>query len=1137
MENRFKIILLLIHNLFLTTFVCFSQDIILNEVVAKNASCYKSSKDETPDWVELKNISPNLISLSGYSLVRKSKPAEVYTIPSKNILSEKVLLIELQDFPLSASGETLYLKKKEDIIDSISWENLPVDVSVGRARDDNYSVYYFKTPTPKKINNTETFVAKTLPKPKANKSSQFFVKKFYVNVYCSDEKATLRYTLDGSEPTQSSNVYTDSLQITKNTNLRVRAFRSGYLPSETMTITYLKLRSSSLPIASITVKYEDFFDELTGIYVEGPNAENDEPHFGANYWNDWERPVHFEYFTEDGACVLSQDVGVKIGGNWSRAQPQKTLKLFARDIYGKDEMKYKFFKDKPISSFHEILLRNSGNDCNQSHIRDGVASELAKEMDIDRQAYQPAVVYINGEYFGIQNVREKQNEHYIAENYGYLKEDIDIIKNGYEVYNGKSEDYWSMRNFIENSDLSIPENYEFAKTLLDIPSFIDYNIIEMYVVNEDWPGNNIACWHSRSKNTPWRYLLFDTDFGFGIWKLEEKLNQNMFEWCTRENSGDYATANWATVVLRQLLKNNDFRRDFLNAVADRLNTTLSRKNVPNVVDSVYNLISEEMPFHRQRWGSSWNDREFDRMREFGERRESIMRKQAEEFFSTNGSYQLSLNVKVESTEAFDDAVPGRIHLNTIDVSNFPWKGSYFKNNKICLTAIPNLGYEFIRWEGSVNTSEKSIYVDTEDATSLTAVFSYVGNEPSVVFTECYYHVSQEDETEWIELYSDQNKFLNLTNWTLILDCNNQKFVFPENSSIGADEKVFSLIVANNKERFCAKYPDISPEYVVGDLGFVFPKDFGYVTLKDANDNTISKMDYSDEFPYVRKADGYGYSCELMYDYYTLGFDSEKSWYAPTKGGTPLVVRQNIPETGFRPPIITELNYASGTKYDPGDWIEIYNPNESIDLVLDDWMLMDKSENIFILSGELPSKEFVVYAKNPEKFHSVFPEISCRQLNISLNKFEDAVMLFNPYEFKVDEVSYSMFEKQWTKSAFGTGRTLSLVDLDADNSKGENWRASMGIGTPGSQNDFVDNITQVENSNVVLYPNPCSDYVVIQAVGEFSYEVISEAGVVVCTGKGLDSKFVSMKSFSPGVYVIIVSTQNGGSVKMLLEKGL
>ncbi|MBO7125849.1 MAG: lamin tail domain-containing protein, partial [Bacteroidales bacterium] len=569
----------------------------------------------------------------------------------------------------------------------------------------------------------------------------------------------------------------------------------------------------------------------------------------------------------------------------------------------------------------------------------------------------------------------------------------------------------------------------------------------------------------------------------------------------------------ATALLRSLMRSSEFRRDYMNATADRLNTTLSPKNIRTKIDSVYSLIEEEMPSHIARWDYNWQEGWFDQMKSFGQRREAIMRRQTEEFFSTNGSYTLTLNLSEQGA--------GKIHLNTIDVKTFPWSGKYFKNNTIFVTAIPNPGYEFVRWEGAVNSTEQTISVTTAEATSLTAVFNYVGNEPQLRFTEVYYHIYQDDETEWIELLNEGESAVDLSNWNITIDRYNQSFTIPVGISIQADSM---LVFANDANAFRKQYQNEEQNSALGNLNMKFPKDFATITLQDQNGYTVASMTYSDEQRYAQKADGYGYSYEL---------DKTGTWRSYTYGGTPMKPANLLEEDGLEAPIISEINYASADKIDSGDWIELYNPNETA-ISLKDWLIQDKGGQISVIYDAviIPPQGYVVFADNLEKFHSVFPNVTCYQLDLSLNRYVDAVKLYNQYEIQVDEVSYSMFDTEWTKGAFETGRTLSLTALEANNAKGSNWKPSRNFGTPGKKNDFYVSIPEIQYI-VETYPNPCSDVLYVSLDGAFSYELISVTGQRVLNGVGEQSTQISVSEVLTGTYLLIIRHNGKSYVKSVV----
>ena len=403
------------------------------------------------------------------------------------------------------------------------------------------------------------------------------------------------------------------------------------------------------------------------------------------------------------------------------------------------------------------------------------------------------------------------------------------------------------------------------------------------------------------------------------------------------------------------------------------------------------------------------------------------------------------------------------------------------------------------------------------------MFNYVGNEPDIAINEIYYHSLTDDETIWVELLNNGEQAINLSNWTLTVDRYNQTFTFPENSVISAGEY---LVVTKDVEKMKAKYPDIS---VIGNMNVSLPNDFATISLKNENGITIAQTLYSDELPHAQKADGYGYSCENI----------NGVWYSPSQGGTPGTKNDEEPEypTCECNLVINEINYVSGSTSDSGDWIELYNPTESSTINLKDYMIKDKGGNISVIYDDIivAPGEYVVFADNIEKFHTIYPDVECHQIELSLNNYVDEISLYDSYEYLMDNVSYSMFEKAWTKSAFGTGRTLSLLSPDYDNCKGRSWAASKSLGTPGAQNDYLSAINEIQNVALSIYPNPCTETVTIAYDGSFTFEIVSSEGNIVRSGNGNQSQTIDVTTLSSGTYLVVIRDGQIFETRMFVKK--
>ena len=204
--------------------------------------------------------------------------------------------------------------------------------------------------------------------------------------------------------------------------------------------------------------------------------------------------------------------------------PQKSLALFARKQYGKGSFDYKVFKDKPIEKFESLVLRNAGNDWGQAMMRDGLTSTLIRDMDIDRQAFQPAVVYINGEYWGILNIREKVNSNYLAENHFVNPDNVNLLEFNGSILEGTNTAYMDLINYLASNTLENKQKYQQVSRKLDLNNYIQYQLTQIYINNKDWPGNNIKYWNTNDPGSLWRWIIFDTDFGFSIWEERHTLS-------------------------------------------------------------------------------------------------------------------------------------------------------------------------------------------------------------------------------------------------------------------------------------------------------------------------------------------------------------------------------------------------------------------------------------------------------------------------------------------------------------------------------------------------------------------------------------------------------------------------------------
>ena len=315
--------------------------------------------------------------------------------------------------------------------------------------------------------------------------------------------------------------------------------------------------------------------------------------------DNWERNIHIEYFDSNGNLGFSQDAGIRIHGGKTRQAAQKSLRLYARNEYGEKYFNYKLLPKKQVNKYKRIILRTSmGAWAGQTIIQDALAQNISASLKIDYQDFQPVIVYINGEYWGIHTIRDRIDERYIEYTHNIDKDSVEFKEKGNIAYG-------SLIDFIENNSLEYNSNYEYVKTQIDIENYIDYTISELFFANLDWPANNMKLWRE-IPNGKWKWILYDLDAGFG----DE--NYNMLIHSTENNSSDTWT-NAATFLFRNLLKNRMFRTQFINRYELILNSGFDRIVMTNKLDSIKEIYSPEIEKHIERWNypNSFNDWEKD----------------------------------------------------------------------------------------------------------------------------------------------------------------------------------------------------------------------------------------------------------------------------------------------------------------------------------------------------------------------------------------------------------------------------------------------------------------------------------------------------------------------------------------------
>jgi hypothetical protein len=800
--------------------------------------------------------SSDLTLIPFFSLLLAGPPPDPHGTPALVRLVDPMMHT---NFKISSSGETVCLSDTSGmIIDSLQTGSLTTNVSRGRQPDGSSSWCYFQESTPGQSNNTTCYpgIAGTVH---FSIPGGFYNSGIALDLSTDNPGDVIYYTLDGTVPDQSATVYSSTIYIFASTVVRAIGIHPGYLPARSVTNTYFFNVSHDLPVISISTSPGNFFDPDTGMYVD------------ANIWTGWEKPIHVEFFDENDSLEFSVEAGATLYGGWTRNLPQKSMAIYARESYGDGEIDYKLFPDLPYDKYETFVLRNSGNDWNNTMFRDGLMTGLVAKDGIDVQAFRPAVVYINGDYWGIHNIREKLNDQYVNMHYGVPTDSLDLIELNDQVNNGDDIHYNQMISFIATHPLYESSNYEYIKTQMDVSDFITYEVAQIFLNNTDWPGNNIKYWRPRTPDGKWKWMLYDTDFGFG---LVNDYTFNMLDFATEDAGPDWPNPPWSTFLLRSLLQNEDFRVDFINRYADLLNTSFRPDTIINQIDEKKSIIISEIVNHMNRWGGGdiwqWLTN-VQVLRTFATQRPSHTRSHVIQYFGLSGVSSVTLYV--------DPPNAGTINISTLHPASFPWDGLYFNDVPVNLEAFAKPGYNFVRWEGNYNSESDSISLTFAHDMALTAVFeAYTPTD--LVINEINYNSADDfNPGDWIELYNPNGFDVNLDKWTFKDEEDTHGFVMDSAQVLGGNG---FLVLCEDTALFHSLFPDVLN--YTGNFDFGLSGGGELLRLYDFSGLMIDTVHYDDVAPWPQEADGQGPSLELI----DASFDNAlpESWMASGQHGTP-----------------------------------------------------------------------------------------------------------------------------------------------------------------------------------------------------------------------------------------------------------
>ncbi len=702
-------------------------------------------------------------------------------------------------FSISSEGEPIVLSDFDgNTVDYMPSTRIPRDISYGRSPDGSDNWLFFEVPTPGMPNAADGW-DELLEPPSFSVKGGFYAGDLELRIEPGngDPDAVILYTLDGSEPRPGNRdttwydvrydqqlekekrpiltrTYVGPLTITdrfgeendlslitatyggrhvapetelaKATTIRAAIYKYGRL-GPVATHTYFVGSHfdnyRELPLFSIVIDEDALFSYESGIFVPGQHFDYESGMLRSGNFTmrgrEWERRARGQLFLPEGELVLDQDLGLRIHGNTSLIYTNKSFRLYARADYGERYFEYPIFSDRQEQRYKRLKLRNSGQDIIHTYFRDALMAKIMTGTHVDVEAYKPVQVFINGEYWGIMNFRERFDRYYVKGRFGVDEQDVSILDHWAFSEDNHDPHYEEFRNYITTADPQGEEFFETVTGYIDPMSLFDLRIADIYFGR--WDIHHWRIWRDSSRDdSRWRWNMWDMDVGMGLpndwgpdWTHHAPVDANYLEpFATDFRSEDF------NLEFRHMIRNPEGRQLFVNRFADFLNTRFSAKNILNEIDTMQDRMESVINEHILRWRppngiaskESWYD-DIDLMRDFASDRSGFVRSHILDYFELDEEAEVTVDRMGNC---------GDITINTVTLESpdmIPWTGIYFSGNPVTLKAESHSNCTFIRWEvdSQVVSIDETWTVDPEPGMHIRAVYDGVTSaEPDIPAT-------------------------------------------------------------------------------------------------------------------------------------------------------------------------------------------------------------------------------------------------------------------------------------------------------------------------------------------------------------------------------------------------------------------
>ncbi|MBN1894645.1 CotH kinase family protein [bacterium] len=699
-------------------------EVFINELMPVNARTLVDENGETGDWIELYNSGPADLDLAGFLMTddagQPSRWRFPEALPDRTTIPARGYLLVWADglsgenalhanFKLSGGGETVFLigTDGKTVIDRIDFGEAQADVSFARFPDGYGPARYCIEPTPGSANASG--FSQRVTSPALLPVSGFYRGSVILTALSPGHAAHIVYTLNGSDPAADSDPYTGPVEQTANGIFKARILQEDRAFSAVETRHYFIDTRHVLPVFSIATDPDNLFGAERGIYV----------HFDST-GREWEREAHLDFF-RNGESGFEIRSGIRIQGNSSVGMAKKSFRLFFRDGYGSARLDYPLFLGDPVQSFNSLVLRSGYDEdlttAEGTLIRDPFLNELWRRTGFLTSQGKLAVLYINGVFWGIYEIRENIDEQFYSDHVRPAETDwIRYRWEGWELKSGDDAQWRSLLRFFDENSFEEDVLVEQAAARMDLENYTTLQAFGHCAQYRSW-YYGASAFREKREGAKWIWTVWDMDRAY------TELGWNGFDYY-----GDSQGVYWNNTFIRKLLQNEKYRIRFINRICDLLNTLFEPSYAKALLDSLSEVIRPEIPGEADRWTSSVEKWEANvrTLREYVQQRPGIVRDQMSEYFGLADEADLTVDVQGG----------GNVRIHSIVPSDYPWTGTYFRGVPVEVRAVPDPGYRFIGWSGASVPDDQVLTLSLETDLAIEAVFAPLGEANAELIAPC-----------------------------------------------------------------------------------------------------------------------------------------------------------------------------------------------------------------------------------------------------------------------------------------------------------------------------------------------------------------------------------------------------------------